>query len=216
MSAPLRLILVDDHAVVREGLKALLEEQPDFRVIAEFADGPALLAQLNRLQADVLVLDLRLPGPDAATTIVEVKRRAPALAILVFTSFAEDQEVLAVIDAGAEGYLLKDALGMDLMRALRALATGETWLDSSAQKALLQARRRQRGPLSNLTLREHDVLKLLTEGANNRHIATSLGLTEGTVKGYLTQIFEKLGVKDRTQAALLAVREGLQATGPRA
>lgn len=209
MNPPMRLILVDDHAVVREGLKALLEEQADFRVVAEFADAAGLLAQVCKIQADVLVLDLRLPDSDAATTITEVRRRQPALAILVFTSFADDREVLAVIDAGAQGYLLKDALGVDLMRALRALADGETWLDGSAQRALLQARRRQRGPLASLTGREREVLQLLTEGANNRQIATSLGLTEGTVKGYLTQIFEKLDVQDRTQAALLAVREGL-------
>jgi DNA-binding NarL/FixJ family response regulator len=208
MSTPLRLILVDDHAVVREGLKALLEEQADFRVVAEFADAAGLLSQVCKIQADVLVLDLRLPDSDAVATIVEVRRRQPALAILVFTSYAEDREVLAVIDAGAQGYLLKDALGVDLMRALRALAEGESWLDGSAQRALLQARRRQRGPLASLTAREREVLQLLTEGANNRQIASGLGLTEGTVKGYLTQIFEKLDVQDRTQAALLAVREG--------
>ncbi|MCB1626448.1 MAG: response regulator transcription factor [Xanthomonadales bacterium] len=207
MSPPIRLLLVDDHAVVREGLKALLEEQPDMRVVAEYAHASELIDALPTVQADVLILDLRIPGSEAAETIGEVKRLQPALAVLVFTSFADDQEVLSVLDAGAEGYLLKDALGADLLRALRLLAEGESWLDPSAQRALVRARRRQQGPLTRLTPRERDVLQLLTRGASNRDIAQSLGLTERTVKGYLTQIFEKLDVRDRTQAALLAVRE---------
>lgn len=207
MRPAIRLLLVDDHAVVREGLKALLEESPDFRVVAEFATADALLHALPGLRADVVVLDLRLPGSDAATTIRTIKQTQPALAVLVFTSFADDAEVLAVLDAGAEGYLLKDAVGADLLRALQLLADGQSWLDPTAQRALVRARRRLQGPLSRLTSRERDVLQLLTQGANNRDIALSLGLTERTVKGYLTQIFEKLEVRDRTQAALLAVRE---------
>lgn len=207
MRPAIRLLLVDDHAVVREGLKALLEESPDFRVVAEFATADALIQALPGLRADVLVLDLRLPGSDAASTIRTIKQIQPALAVLVFTSFADDAEVLAVLDAGAEGYLLKDAVGADLLRALHLLADGQSWLDPTAQRALVRARRRLQGPLSRLTSRERDVLQLLTQGANNRDIALSLGLTERTVKGYLTQIFEKLEVRDRTQAALLAVRE---------
>jgi len=207
--AELRLILVDDHAVVREGLKALLDDQQGFAVKAEF-DGPqALFAGLSRLQADVVVLDLRMPGSSAPQTIRQLKLARPDLGILVFTSFADDDEVLAVLDAGADGYLLKDALGVDLFRALRSINQGDSWLDPTAQKALMRARRSQQGPLSTLTARENDVLRLLIDGLNNRLIAQQLSLTEGTVKGYLTQIFEKLGVEDRTQAALYAVRQGM-------
>lgn len=205
----LQLILVDDHAVVREGLKALLEDHEDFAVNAEFADPQSLFAGLPRLQADVVVLDLRMPGTPAAQTIRRLKQERPDLGVLVFTSYAEDDEVLAVLDAGADGYLLKDALGVDLLRALRMINQGDSWLDPTAQKALMRARRRQLGPLSTLTARENDVLRALIDGQSNRLIALQLSLSEGTVKGYLTQIFEKLGVEDRTQAALYAVRQGM-------
>lgn len=208
MSSELRIMLIDDHAVVREGTRALLEEETDLRVVAEFGDADSALSAFQSAAVDVAVVDLRLPGAHAPTLISELRRRQPGLEVLVFTSYAEPAEIRAVLAAGAVGYLLKDALREDLVRAVRAVAGGQAWLHPTAQRQLLDSLNSEEGPWQQLSLRERDVLRLMVEGLSNKLIGRRLHLTEGTVKGYVSQILAKLDVADRTQAALLAVKRG--------
>jgi DNA-binding NarL/FixJ family response regulator len=209
VTTTLRIILVDDHAVVREGVRALLEEEQGLAVVGEFSDGAQALESAASLSPDVAIVDLRMPGLSAVETIVGLKRAIPDVNILVFTSFGEDAAIRATLDAGAIGYLLKDALRGELVRAVRAVANGEPYLDPAAQRQLVSMLRRQPKVEEPLTARELSVLKLLAEGLANKQIARKLNLTEGTVKGYVSQILDKLHVADRTQAALHAVRKGL-------
>jgi DNA-binding NarL/FixJ family response regulator len=204
-----RVILVDDHAVVREGIRALVEEQPGMRVVGEFSEGASALDQAAQLRADVAVVDMRMPGLSAAETIRGLCARVPGIHVMVFTSFGEDPQIREALDAGAIGFLLKDAAAEDLVRALRHVCRGDPWLHPSAQRQLLGMLRQPKSPLDDLTARERSVLRLLGQGLSNKAIARQLDLTEGTVKGYVSQILEKLAVKDRTQAALAAVRLGL-------
>jgi DNA-binding NarL/FixJ family response regulator len=208
MSKSIRILLVDDHTVVREGLRALLEQQPDIDVVGEAENGDRALDALG-CRPDVIVLDMKMPGPSAIAVIAEAKRRLPGVHVLVFTSYAEDSQVRDAVSAGASGYLLKDALGDDLLRAVREVAAGRAWLHPQAQRQMLEWVRKPPSPFDILTMRERSVLELLGEGLSNKRIARRLNLTEGTVKGYVSQVLEKLGVADRTQAALLAHREGL-------
>ena len=209
MNQMIRILLADDHAVVREGLRGLLEQQSDMRVIAEAGDGAAALELLMSERPDVIVLDMKMPGPSAVETIGEAKRLRPETQVLVFTSYAEDSQVRDALAAGATGYLLKDALRDDLVRAVREVAAGRAWLHPQAQRQMLDWMRRPPSPIESLTARERSVLALLAEGLSNKQIARKLALTEGTVKGYVSQVLDKLSVADRTQAALLAHREGL-------
>lgn len=209
MNQMIRILLVDDHAVVREGLRGLLEQQSDMRVIAEAGDGAVALELLMSERPDVIVLDMKMPGPSAVETIAEAKRLRPETQVLVFTSYAEDSQVRDALAAGATGYLLKDALRDDLVRAVREVAAGRAWLHPQAQRQMLDWMRRPPSPIESLTARERSVLALLAEGLSNKQIARKLALTEGTVKGYVSQVLDKLSVADRTQAALLAHREGL-------
>lgn len=210
---PIRILLVDDHAVVREGLRGLLEQQESMQVVGEAGDGLAALDHLASDSPDVVVLDMKMPGPSAVETIGAIKRRSPNVKILVFTSYAEDSQVRDALTAGATGYLLKDALRDDLIRAVHEVAAGRAWLHPQAQRQMLDWMRRPPSPIDSLTARERSVLGLLAEGLSNKQIARQLDLTEGTVKGYVSQVLDKLGVADRTQAALLAHKEGLEALG---
>ncbi|MCL1635176.1 response regulator transcription factor [Luteimonas sp. SX5] len=210
---PIRILLVDDHAVVREGLRGLLEQQESMQVVGEAGDGLAALDHLASDAPDVVVLDMKMPGPSAVETIGAIKRRSPNVKILVFTSYAEDSQVRDALTAGATGYLLKDALRDDLIRAVHEVAAGRAWLHPQAQRQMLDWMRRPPSPIDSLTARERSVLGLLAEGLSNKQIARQLDLTEGTVKGYVSQVLDKLGVADRTQAALLAHKEGLEALG---
>ena len=209
MAASVRIVLVDDHAVVREGVRALLDEEDGLEVVGEFGDGAAAIDASAALAPDVAIVDLRMPGLSAVDTIVGLRRAVPGINILVFTSFGEDGAIRATLDAGAIGYLLKDALRGELVRAVRAVADGEPFLDPAAQRQLVAMLKRQPRIEEPLTARELSVLKLLAEGLANKQIARKLNLTEGTVKGYVSQILDKLHVADRTQAALHAVRKGL-------
>lgn len=206
---PLPIILIDDHAVVREGLRAVLEEEADLRVVADFANGRDAIAAVAALKPRVAVLDLKMPGGDPVQTIRGLRAAWPELEILVFTSFAEDCLVREVLAAGATGYLLKDALSSDLIAAVRQVAAGLPWLHATVQRQLVA---RLRGPAEEviaLTAREQSVLELIAQGLSNKAIARRLSLTEGTVKGYVSQILQKIGTTDRTQAAMYAVRKGL-------
>lgn len=211
--APIRILLVDDHSVVKEGLRALLEQYGDMSVVGEASNGQEALVEAERLQPDLVLLDMKMPGMGGIDTISALKHRFPLVRVLVFTSFAEESQVRDAIGAGALGYLLKDALKEDLARAVRAVADGQAWLHPQAQRQMLSWLRRPPSPIDQLTARERDVLVLLAQGLNNKLIARSLGLSEGTIKGYVSQVLDKLGVNDRTQAALLAHKAGLTTDG---
>lgn len=202
----LRVMLVDDHAVVREGLRALLEEEPDIAVVAECGSGDEALHAASEAHPDLVLLDLSMPGLDPVATIHRLVRGVPGVRIMVFTSFAEDELVRATLDAGATGFLLKDARREELLGAIRSVAAGQPYLAPSAQRQLMELLRRPPDPMQSLTEREGDVLRLIGEGLSNKAIARELGLSEGTVKGYVSQVLGKLGVADRTQAALLAAK----------
>lgn len=210
-SAPekIRILLADDHAVVREGLRAVLEQDDDFDVVGEVGDGDALLREAARLVPNVVIMDMKMPGPTPTDTIAALKAGQPSIQVMVFTSYAEDAQVRDALGAGALGYLLKDAMREDLLRSVRAVARGEPALHPQAQKQMLAWLRRPVSPIELLSARERTVLELLAEGLSNKLIARRLELTEGTVKGYVSQVLEKLGVSDRTQAALMAHRAGI-------
>ncbi len=205
----LRLLLVDDHSIVREGIRAVLEEQDDLSVVGECGSGDEALAVAPALAPDIVLLDLCMPGMGPVETIRKLRAAVPALRIMVFTSFADDEVVREVLDAGATGFLLKDALQDELVRAIRSVAAGQPWLAPAAQRLLMEMLRRPAPAPDALTARETDVLRLIAQGCSNKAIARQLAITEGTVKGYVSQILAKLGVEDRTQAALHAVRKGL-------
>jgi len=212
MTGPsVRVLLADDHSVVREGIRSLLEQCDDIAVVGEASDGQGALTEAERLRPDVVLLDMKMPGMSGLETIVALKQRMPTIGLLVFTSFAEESQVRDAVNAGALGYLLKDALREDLIRAVRAVADGQAWLHPRAQRQILDWLRRPASPIDQLTSRERDVLMLLAQGLSNKEIARRLALSEGTIKGYVSQVLEKLGVNDRTQAALLAHKTGLVA-----
>ena len=211
----IRLLIVDDHAIVREGLRTLLGEVPDLDLVGEAADGPAAIAVAAAVQPDVILLDLMLPGMNGIEVTRRILATQPACRIVVLTSFADDQNVLAAMQAGAAGYLLKDVLRADLVQAIRQAAQGEPALHPEAQRRLVEHLTRParahagEADLAQLTERERDVLGLIARGFSNRQIADSLHITEGTVKGHVSNVLSKLHLQDRTQAALYAVRHGL-------
>ena len=211
MTRPIRVLLVDDHEIVREGVRAVLEDESDIEVVGEAGDGTQAVDRVRSLAPDVVLLDLVMPGPRAPDTIRAIRGAAPATQVLMLTSFAEDAQVRETIGAGAIGYLLKDVLKHDLARAVRSAHAGRPWLHPEAQRRLMQqvGKPPSPGPFDALTPRERSVLELIARGRSNKQIGSTLHLSEGTVKGYVSIIFDKLGVEDRTQAALYAVKHGL-------
>jgi NarL family two-component system response regulator LiaR len=210
----IRLLIVDDHAIVREGLRTLLAETPDLEIVGEAVDGPSAVSQALALKPDVILLDLMLPGLTGIQVIQRLRPALPECRILLLTSFAEDQNVVAAMQAGAAGYLLKDVLQGDLLSAIRQAMLGEPVLHPEAQRKLIEHLTRPQpaaapAEAADLTEREHDVLRLIAQGRSNREIADQLHITEGTVKGHVSNILSKLHLQDRTQAALFAVRSGL-------
>ncbi|MGD9893514.1 MAG: response regulator [Dehalococcoidia bacterium] len=210
---PIRVLIVDDHEIVRWGLATLLAEEPAIEVVGQADTGACAFDLAASTTPDVILMDLQLPDQDG----VEVTRRIvdgglPSQ-VVVLTSFSDDQRVRDAIQAGAIGYLLKDVRRSDLVRAIQDAAQGRPALHPEAQRQLMRqvADTPEPSPLRILTDRERDVLRLIGEGHSNRQIAATLHLTEGTVKGYVSTILAKLGVADRTQAALIAVRHGLAA-----
>ena len=211
----IRLLLVDDHAIVREGLRMLLGEVPDLDLIGEAKDGPEAVTTAAALRPDVILLDLMLPGLNGIEVTRRILAQQPECRIIVLTSFADDQNVLAAMQAGAAGYLLKDVLQADLVKAIHQAAQGEPALHPEAQRRLVELLTRPQpaqpdeADVAQLTERERDVLRLIARGLSNRQIADTLHITEGTVKGHVSNILSKLHLQDRTQAALFAVRHGL-------
>lgn len=207
-----QVMIVDDHAIVREGLRLLLSEETDIEVVGEASNGREAVLRAEKLLPQVILMDLMMPEMDGIAATQAIRQNFPSCQIIVLTSFAEDQRVPDAIQAGAIGYLLKDVLKGDLLSAIQAAARGEPTLHPEAQRQLMR-QMTQPAPqnlLGALTEREMDVLRLIAHGQSNKEIAGSLHLTEGTVKGYVSTILGKLQVADRTQAALYAVKHGVE------
>jgi DNA-binding NarL/FixJ family response regulator len=209
--ASIGVLIVDDHQIVREGLATLLSEEPDIRVLAEAENGAQALNLAATLQPDVILMDLLMPQMDGIEATRQLREGNHPGQVLVLTSYAEDHRVSDAIRAGAIGYLLKDVLKDDLLRAIRNAAIGAPTLHPVAQRQLMQqvSSPSTASLLHTLTDRERDVLRCIARGESNKEIARRLHLTEGTVKGYVSAILAKLCVADRTQAALYAVKHGL-------
>lgn len=208
---PIRVFLVDDHEVVRRGLRDLLESEPDIEVAGEAGTFAQAVARGPALRPDVAVLDVRLPDGDGIGVCRELRSRMPELACLMLTSFDDDDALLDAIMAGASGYVLKQIKGGDLVSAVRAVASGQSMLDPATTARLMTNLRRDEGPsapenqvLAGLSPRELDVLELIGEGLTNRQIGQRLYLSEKTVKNHISRLLAKLGVERRIQAAVLA------------
>lgn len=205
----IRLLVVDDHPVVRAGMSAVLSEQRDFEVVGEAGNGAEALGLVPRLQPDVVLMDLRMPVMDGA----EATRRLTALPdpprVLVLTTYDTDADIVTAVEAGATGYLLKDAPPQVLADAIRAAARGETVLAPAVAARLADRLRRPAAPAAELTPRELEVLALVAEGLSNAEVGARLFIGEATVKTYLLRTFAKLGVNDRTAAVTAAYRLGL-------
>jgi DNA-binding NarL/FixJ family response regulator len=200
---PIRVLLCDDHAVVREGLARLLERTEGIEVVGTAADGAEGLGRTVELNPDVVLMDLAMPKVDGIAATRSIVAQAPASRVVVLTSFSDNARIHDALDAGAVGYLLKDAEASEVVRAIRAAARGESPLDPRVARAVL-ARGTMPAALSAMTAREREVLALLGTGLANKAIARRLGISEATVKAHLTRVFRQIGVSDRTQAAIWA------------
>jgi DNA-binding NarL/FixJ family response regulator len=212
----IRVLIVDDHRMIRSGLRGFLEDEPGISVVGEAENGEDALARLPELTPDVVLMDLMMPGMGGIAAIGALRQSYPALKIMALTSFADDEQLFPALEAGANGYLLKDIDPDELVAAIRAVHAGESPLDPEVAKRLLaRFQRPVTAPTGAqpahepLTEREMDVLRLLTQGKSNKEIARALFIGDRTVKSHLSAIFQKLDVTDRTQAALYAVRHGL-------
>lgn len=207
MSAPLRIALADDQALVRSGLTALLAGFPQLRLVAQAGDGQALLAALAETPADVILSDIRMPGLDGFGLVRELRARGDATPVVLLTTFDDDDLPLRAAEAGAQGFLLKDASPEDLVEAIERVARGETLL-APVPTDPVRARyayRDQAEPTDTFNEREVSILRLLAGGYSNKEIARAVFLSEGTVKNYVSEILDKLGTRDRTRAVLKAI-----------
>ncbi len=206
----IRVVIVDDHPVVREGLAMLLAEEGDIQVVGQAADGDEAIALAQRVQPDVIIMDLMMPTMDGVAATRGLRAAGVPSRVLVLTSFAEDARIRDALQAGAVGYLLKDVRQPELLRAIRDAAAGAPTLHPDVQRRLMAQLIAPAPHITvDLTAREQEVLGLLAHGHSNKQIAAQLHLSEGTVKWYISAILGKLGVHDRTQAALYAVKHGL-------
>ena len=203
------MLVVDDHAVVREGLRSFLDLQDGIDVVGEAADGVEAVERATELRPDVILIDLVMPRLDGLGAMRELRERVPEARAVVLTSFLDDERLLPVLRAGAAGYLLKNAPPAEVARAVRAAHAGEALLDPVVAARVVETLARDDEPVDRLTPREREVLVLIARGLPNKLIARELTLSEKTVKTHVGHVLAKLGVTDRTQAALLAVRAGL-------
>jgi len=200
----IRVMLVDDHPAFRKGMAALIESEPDLRVVAQTGDGGKALEIYRQSRPDVVLMDLRLPGMGGVEAIIAIRREFPDARVIVLTTFDTDEDIFRAIQSGARSYLLKDTPEDELAETVRAVYAGKESLPGKVAERL--AARKQRADLSQ---RETEVLSLLTKGRSNKEISSSLFITEDTVKAHLKTLFIKLNVKDRTEAAIHAVRQGI-------
>ncbi len=220
MTRPLRVVIADDHLVVREGLRFILETQDAFELVGEAKDGDEAVQLASNLGPDVVLMDLRMPGTDGITAIKRIRDTAPSIAIVILTTYDEDELMLEGLQAGARGYLLKDVGRETLFNTMHAAARGETLLTGEVMQRVL---RRQRAPHTKaetehrtaLTERELEILGAITQGQRNKAVGARFGISERTVKAHLASIFTKLGVDSRTAAAAEGLKRGLVADADR-
>ena len=211
MTESIRLLIADDHPVVRAGLRGILDNQPDFEVVGEAADGAEAVALTGRLLPHVVLMDLRMPKMGGVEAIGRIKADHPGVHVLVLTTYDSDADILPAIETGATGYLLKDTPREELFEAIRAAAQGRPLLAPAVAARLME---RMRGPAEEaLSSREIEVLALVAKGANNREVAGRLFISEATVKTHLLHIYSKLGVADRTAAVTTALERGILRLG---
>jgi len=217
MTNPIRLMIVDDQKLMREGLRTLLELEGGFEIVAEAGDGQAALDAYAELQPDVVLMDIRMPGMDGVEATRRLHEKWSNARVIILTTFNDDAYVFEALRVGALGYLLKDLSGHELANAVQTVANGGVLIDPSVARKVVaefarltpSARPINDGLPDPLTERELDVLRLLSEGMSNREIGNKLSLTEGTVKNYVTNVLQKIGARDRTQAALRGRELGL-------
>jgi two-component system, NarL family, response regulator DevR len=211
----LRLLLVDDHEVVRLGLKALLQRYPQFEVVGEAGTAREAIEAAARIKPNVVLMDIRLPGASGIEACEEITRANPEIKVIILTSYAEDEMLFSAIRAGASGYVLKQIGGEDLIKAIESVGRGEAMLDSAVTQRVFQEVRRavkeeEASAFANLSQQEKHVLMSVSEGRTNREIAKTLYLGEGTVRNYVSSILSKLGVSNRAEAAAYAVEHNLK------
>ncbi|HEX4687270.1 MAG TPA: response regulator transcription factor [Nocardioides sp.] len=208
MTEKIRVVIVDDHAMLRAGLEQLLSGEPDVEVVGKAASGDEAVTVVREVRPDVVLMDLQMPGVDGVSATREIVGEELA-DVLVLTSYSDAERIVGALDAGALGYLLKDAEPDEVLRGIRAVARGESPIDPKAARELLGARRTTSTAAADLTPREREVLALVRAGLANKQIARRLGISDRTVKAHLTSTFQRIGVVDRTQAALWAERNGI-------
>ncbi len=209
----IRLLIIDDHEMVREGLKAMLLAEPDFSIVGDAANAEQALAMIERLRPDVVLLDVRLPGISGVEICRTITEKYPEIAVIILTTFTDEQLVSQCIQAGARGFIVKDIERFDLKRSIRAVARGEAAIDPKAAVAMFAQLRRSPRPQTEpspeaLSSQQLVILRLVAQGNSSREIATQLYLSENTVKGYVQEILHRLGVKNRTEAVMVAVKQG--------
>ena len=215
MSDVIRVLVVDDHEVVRMGLRALLSLETDMRVIGEAGDGDAALEVATRLRPDVVIMDIRMGPTDGIDACRSIKAELPDVGVLMLTSFGEHEAVIASLMAGASGFLLKNTGHAELLRAIRSIAAGESLLDPAVTRSVMEALVRLAGDgedprISQLTSREREVLRLIADGQSNKEIAQTLVISTATARNHVSHILEKLGMRSRSAAAVFATEVGLR------
>lgn len=206
---PVRILIADDHSVVRQGLRMFLGLDPELEVVGEATNGAEAVVQAHALRPDVVLMDVLMPGMDGVTATGKIRAELPDTEVIALTSVLDDGTVVGAVKAGAIGYLLKDTQADELCRAIKAAAAGQVQLSPQAAARLVREVRLPEAPPASLTNRETDVLRLLAQGKANKEIAASLAIGEKTVKTHVSAILGKLGVQSRTQAALYAAQSGL-------
>ena len=213
MNERIRILIVDDHPLIREGLRAILETQPDMELVGEARDGNEAVARAQALKPDVILMDLALPHMDGVEATRQIIQNDPLVRVLILSNYLDDDKVFGVLKAGAKGYLIKETNPQDLRQAVRAVYQGKSALDPAVQRKLVdqfaQTNGKSASSKDNLTEREQEVLRLMAQGLTNPQIGHKLSIAEGTVRFHVSNVLKKLGLKNRTQAVLYAVHNGL-------